>query len=476
MNKYQLRSYIADFWDQRILPTLTEYITIPNESASFDKDWAAHGHMDKAVALVADWMRAHGPPEMTVEVCREGGRTPIILAVLPGDLPQTLLFYGHLDKQPPMTGWRKGLGPWQPVLDNTGRLYGRGGADDGYSAFAAVAAASALKAAGQPHGRLVILIECSEESGSPDLPHYLSSRAKQIGTPSLVIALDSGAGNYKQLWGTTSLRGILEISLKVGVLSEGVHSGIAGGIVPSPFRIARLLLNRLEDAATGELLPPEVRVEIPKTRIDQARKAAQVLGGAIATDFPFLKGGQPQSDNNTELLLNNSWRPSLVITGQEGLPDIGKGGNVLYPSLAYKLSLRIPPGVKPAKAGRAIKKLLEADPPHGASVSVTAGGVAGWEAPPLAGWLEQAMDEASQEFYGREACHFGLGGTIPFMQMIGDKFPKAQFLITGVLGPRSNAHGPNEFLHVPYAKRLTCCLVRIVASHYNFASGAQHSE
>ena len=234
MNREQLRSHISEFWDQQILPTLTEYIRIPNESAMFDKEWAAHGHMNQAVALVADWMRANSPPDMTVEICREGGRTPLILAEVPGDLPETVLFYGHLDKQPPMSGWRDGLGPWQPVLDDEGRLYGRGGADDGYSAFAAVAAARALKNSGQPHGRLVMLIECSEESGSPDLPHYLSSRAKQIGKPDLVIALDSGAGNYKQLWSTTSLRGILDIGLKVGVLTEGVHSGIAGGIVPSP--------------------------------------------------------------------------------------------------------------------------------------------------------------------------------------------------------------------------------------------------
>lgn len=471
MNSEELRKHIGEFWDERILPTLIEYVAIPNESTMFDKDWAAHGHMDKAVELVAGWMRANGPEEMTLEVIREGSRTPLILAEVPGSLPQTVLFYGHLDKQPPMTGWREGLGPWTPVLDDQGRLYGRGGADDGYSAFAAVAVARALQAAGQPHGRLVMLIECSEESGSPDLPHYLSSCAKRIGRPDLVIALDSGAGNYEQLWSTTSLRGILEIGLKVGMLSEGVHSGIAGGIVPSPIRVARLLLDRLEDAATGRILPAEVQVEIPAERIEQARTAAKVLGGAIATDFPFLEGAQPQADSAVELLLNNSWRASLAITGQEGIPEIGKGGNVLFPSLAYKLSLRIPPGVKPSKAGAALKKLLEADPPHGATVSVTTGGVEGWEAPPLADWLGTALDESSREFYGREACHFGLGGTIPFMQMIGDKFPKAQFLITGVLGPHSNAHGPNEFLHVPYAKQLTCCLVRIVAAHYNFASG-----
>ncbi|MCZ6647526.1 MAG: M20/M25/M40 family metallo-hydrolase [SAR324 cluster bacterium] len=471
MNTKELLGHVGEFWDARILPTLMDYVKIPNESPMFDKDWAKHGHMERAVSLVEQWMKTNGPPDLQVRVLREGKRTPLILAELPGSLPQTVLLYGHLDKQPPMTGWRKGLGPWTPVLDRQGRLYGRGGADDGYSAFAAVALARALKASGQPHARLVMLIECCEESGSPHLPHYLAVCKKQIGSPSLVIALDSGAGNYERLWSTTSLRGLLQVGLKVEVLREGVHSGIAGGIVPSPFRIARLLLDRLEDPATGRILPAELQADIPPARIEQARRAARVLGSAVGTDFPFVKGAQPQVDNIVELLLNNSWRAALTITGQEGIPETGKGGNVLYPSVNLKISLRIPPGVKPGKAGPAIKKLLEADPPHGARVSVSAGGMEGWEAPPLAPWLGEALDAASREIFGKDACHFGLGGTIPFMQMIGDKFPKAQFLITGVLGPHSNAHGPNEFLHVPYAKRLTCCLVRILAAHHDHYAG-----
>jgi acetylornithine deacetylase/succinyl-diaminopimelate desuccinylase-like protein len=466
MNTKQLRKHVGAFWDERILPTLTEYIAIPAESPAFDKEWKEHGHMEKAVTLVAEWMKAQGVEGLRVEVAREGSRTPLLFAELPGALPQTVLIYGHLDKQPPMTGWRKGLGPWTPVLDRKGRLYGRGGADDGYSAFAAVALAKALRDSGRPHGRIVMLIECSEESGSPDLPHYLNALKTRIGTPDLVVALDSGAGNYEQLWSTTSLRGILEVGLKIEVLSEGVHSGIAGGIVPSPLRIARLLLDRLEDPATGEMRPAALKVEIPPARVEQAQKAALVLGAAIATDFPFVKGAQPQADTPVELLLNNSWRSAMVITAQEGIPELGKGGNVLHPAVHYKLSIRIPPGVRPSVAGAEVRSILQADPPHGAKITVTTGGMTGWEAPPLAEWLGRAMDESSREFFGHQASHFGLGGTIPFMQMIGERFPAAQFLITGVLGPKSNAHGPNEFLHVPYAKRLTCCLVRIVAAHH----------
>ncbi len=463
----ELRRHIGDFWDEKIVPPLSDYIAIPCESPSFDKDWKKNGHIKKAVALVAKWMKAQRVKGLKVEVVEEAGRTPIILAELPGALPETILIYGHLDKQPPMTGWRDGLGPWKPVLDKQGRLFGRGGADDGYSAFAAVALARALQASGQPHARLVMLIECSEESGSHDLPHYLRSQKKKIGAPGLVIALDSGAGNFKQLWCTTSLRGILEVGLKIEVLSEGVHSGIGGGIVPSPQRIARLLMERLENAATGEVLPECLKVEIPPDRVEQAEKAARVLGGGVAADFPFVKGAYPVADRTVELLLNNSWRASLSITAQDGIPEIGKGGNVLHPALHQKISIRIPPGVKPSEAGAEVRKILTADPPYGAKITVTTGGMPGWAPPPLADWLATAMDESSQEFFGKEAVHFGLGGTIPFMQMVGDSFPQAHFLITGVLGPHSNAHGPNEFLHVPYAKKLTCCLVRIVAAHYS---------
>jgi acetylornithine deacetylase/succinyl-diaminopimelate desuccinylase-like protein len=381
-----------------------------------------------------------------------------------------VLMYGHLDKQPPMVGWRDDLGPWTPYLDADGRLYGRGGADDGYAVFAALATVKTLQDHGQPHGRLVILIECSEESGSCDLPHYIDAYAARLGTPDLVICLDSGCGNYEQLWSTTSLRGLMSLNLRIEVLREGVHSGLAGGIVPNPFMILRTLLDRLEDADTGAIRLRELYVPVPEERLRQTAQAAGVLGRAIVEDFPLLEGVSVLAEDPVELYLNGSWRPALAVTGQDGMPSVTQAGNVLLPQLTCKLSLRLPPTLQADQAAAAVKRLLETEPPFGARVTVTGSGANGWNAPPLAPWLAEATDTSSREFFGKEACYLGLGGSIPFMAMLGERFPRAQFLITGVLGPHANAHGPNEFLHTPYAKKLNCCLVRVVAAHFRQAS------
>jgi acetylornithine deacetylase/succinyl-diaminopimelate desuccinylase-like protein len=466
----QLTTGINAFWDREILPALQEYIRIPNESPLFDPDWQAHGHMQRAVALVADWIRRQQVPGGTVEVLQDDNRTPLLLLEFPGSIPDTVLMYGHLDKQPPMVGWREGLGAWMPHLDADGRLYGRGGADDGYAVFAALATVKALKDHNQPHGRIVILIECSEESGSCDLPHYINTYATRLGTPSLVICLDSGCGNYEQLWSTTSLRGLMTLNLRVEVLREGVHSGLAGGIVPSPLMILRTLLDRLEDAASGAIRLRELHVPIPAERSRQAARAAGVLGGAIVEDFPTLEGVHVLAEDPVELLLNNSWRPALTVTGQDGIPSVTQGGNVLLPQVTYKLSLRLPPTLPADTAMEAVKHVLEASPPFGARVTVTGSGTNGWNAPPLARWLAEVTDSSSQDLFGKEACYLGLGGSIPFMAMLGERFPQAQFLITGVLGPHANAHGPNEFLHVPYAKKLNACLVRVLEAHYRQAA------
>jgi acetylornithine deacetylase/succinyl-diaminopimelate desuccinylase-like protein len=462
----QLTTHINGFWDRAILPALQEYIRIPNESPLFDPDWQPHGHMQRAVALVADWIQRQHIPGGTLEVLQDGDRTPLLLLEFPGDIPDTVLMYGHLDKQPPMVGWRDDLDPWTPHLDAEGRLYGRGAADDGYAVFAALATVKALKDDGQPHGRIVILIECSEESGSRDLPHYINTYATRLGTPSLVICLDSGCGNYEQLWSTTSLRGLLTLNLTVEVLREGVHSGLAGGVIPSPFMVLRTLLDRLEDAHTGAIRVRELHVSIPEERIRQAANAAAVLGGAIVEDFPMLEHVQVLAEDPVELLLNNSWRPALAVTGQDGMPSVTHAGNVLLPQLTCKLSLRLPPTLEADSATAAVTRILETEPPFGARVTVTGSGTNGWNAPPLAPWLASVTDASSREFFGKEPCYLGLGGSIPFMAMLGERFPEAQFLITGVLGPQANAHGPNEFLHTPYAKKLNSCLVRVVEAHY----------
>jgi acetylornithine deacetylase/succinyl-diaminopimelate desuccinylase-like protein len=455
-----------DLWKEPILPVLLEFMRIPNKSPAFDAAWREHGFMDKAVALVAGFCKDHGPKGLTVEVVREGDRTPVIVMELPGTNDDTVLLYGHLDKQPEMIGWSEGLDPWVPVIQGD-KLYGRGGADDGYAAFASIAALRILEDQGLPRPRCVILIEACEESGSFDLPFYVDKLADRIGKPSLVVCLDSGCGNYEQLWSTTSLRGLISGTLRVDILKNGVHSGEAGGIVPSSFFIARKLLSRIEDLATGKVTVPELQVDIPPQRVEQARGMAEALGADhVRGHLPFVEGAHAMADDPTEILLNGTWRPALATVGAAGLPAPADAGNVLRPFTTLKLSIRVPPMVDPNKAALAVKTLLEDSPPYGAKVSFTIGDVAsGWSAPPLAPWLDAALNRASSAFFGRPAVHMGEGGTIPFMAMLGARFPAAQFLITGVLGPGSNAHGPNEFLHLPTAERLTACVASVLRDH-----------
>ena len=459
------RAFTEGVWADSILPALTEYIGIPNKSPGFDPAWQEHGHMEKAVTLIASWCRAQDTPGMKLEVVRLEGRTPVIFMEVPGEVDDTVLLYGHLDKQPEMTGWSEGLGPWTPVLRGD-RLFGRGGADDGYAAFASLAALGILRDQGIRRARCVILIEACEESGSYDLPFYIDALAARIGKTSLVVCLDSGCGNYDQLWCTTSLRGLITGTLRVDVLQEGVHSGDASGIVPSSFRILRQLLSRLEDEGTGAILPPSLHVEIPPDRIAQARKVAEVLGQDVYAKFPFCDGMKPIAADPTELALNRTWRPALAITGASGLPSLADGGNVMRPHTAVKISLRLPPTADPARAILSLKELFERDPPYGVKVTFHSGdGSAGWNAPALSSWLEESLSGASQTFFGKDAVYMGEGGSIPFMGMLGKRFPDAQFLITGVLGPHSNAHGPNEFLDLPTAKKLTCCVAQVLCDH-----------
>ncbi len=475
MDSQELTQFVDRVWDDEIVPSLVEYIRIPNKSPDFDPDWKAHGHMDRAARWIADWCRGRAIQGLELELVELEGRTPLIFMEIPGDAASTLLMYGHLDKQPEMEGWREGHGPFEPSLEGD-KLYGRGGADDGYSAYASLTAIEALQAQGIAHPRVVILIEGCEESGSYDLPHYIDHLEARIGKPDLVVCLDSGAGDYERLWLTTSLRGYAMGNLSVETLSEGVHSGDAGGIVPETFRIVRNLLGRLEDSATGRVSVEALHVEIPQERREQAQVVAQVLGQDVYECFPFVGETQPVGVDLSELVLNRTWRPALAVTGADGLPSIADAGNVLRPRTSVKLSLRIPPTCDPEQAVAAVKETLEASPPHGARVRFgDTGGAGGWNAPDLAPWLAEAVDEASKTFFDKGAVLMGEGGTIPFMGLLGEKFPQAQFVITGVLGPASNAHGPNEFLHIPMGKKLTACVARITArlcEHSRESAGA----
>jgi acetylornithine deacetylase/succinyl-diaminopimelate desuccinylase-like protein len=464
-----LRKFVDDIWNAEVVPTLTTYIAIPNKSPSFDPNWEKAGHMEKAVELFVAWAQKKLPelPGATLSVERLPGRTPLIFIDVPGTVksPDTVMLYGHLDKQPEMTGWAEGKGPWVPVLEGD-KLYGRGGADDGYAMFGALSALLALKAQGVAHKRAVIVIEASEESGSPDLPFYMDALAERIGKVSLVVCLDSGCGDYDRLWLTTSLRGMVGGTLRVDVLEEGVHSGDASGVVASSFRIARQLLARIENIDTGEIKGAEFNVEIPAERLRQAKVAADALGKEVYAKFPFVDGMKPNGNAGDQLVLNRTWRAALSVTGFAGAPAPRDAGNVLRPFTELKISLRVPPTADAKKASATLKQILEADPPYGARVSYDGEkDGSGWNAPATAPWLEAALEDASHASWGNPMAMMGEGGSIPFMGMLGEKFPEAQFVVTGVLGPHSNAHGPNEFLHIPTGKRVTETVARVLAAH-----------
>jgi acetylornithine deacetylase/succinyl-diaminopimelate desuccinylase-like protein len=480
-----LAAYAERQWDEQIVPVLTDYIAIPAKSPMFDAQWRAHGYLDRVVRDAAAWVEGRKVRGLKLEVLKLEGRTPLIFFDVPatrarGD--ETVVFYGHLDKQPEFNGWRADLGPWTPKYEH-GKLYGRGGADDGYAVYAAITAIESLDAQGIPRPRCVGIIESCEESGSPDLPAYLDVLRQRLGRVGLVVCLDSGAGSYDQLWLTTSLRGMVSGVLRVEVLSEGIHSGDASGVVPSSFRILRQLLDRLEDSRSGQLLPQSFHCEVPAHRIEQARATAAILKDEVYKRFPWACGADggptlPTTTDPVQVLLNRTWRPTLSVTGVDGFPDLGNAGNVLRPYTAFKLSLRLPPLVDGHEASVKLKALLEDNAPYNARVSFhpdgragvepgpgsASWGATGWNAPELAPWLEQALNAASHTHFGAPVGYIGQGGTIPLMSMLGKGFPQAQMMVCGVLGPKSNAHGPNEFLHVPYAKKLTAAVAQVVAA------------
>ena len=478
LNTTQALEHVSHAWDTDIVARLTDYVAIPAKSPMFDSAWDANGLLETVVRNTAQWIESQKVAGLSVEIIRLPGRTPVLFFEVASTrsaalaTTQTVLMYGHLDKQPEFSGWRKDLGPWTPKYED-GKLYGRGSADDGYAAYAAIAAIQALKSQGVGHPRIVGLIETCEESGSYDLMPYIDVLRPRLGEVGLVVCLDSGAGNYDQLWLTNSLRGMVSGVLKVEILTEGVHSGDASGLVPSSFRIMRQVLDRLEDSATGRLLPASFHCEVPAERLTQAQATADILGDEIYKRFPWAHydcGGStqfalPTTTDPLQALLNRTWNPTLSVTGVEGMPELSNAGNVLRPYTAFKLSLRLPPLVEAAPAVAKLKALLEDNAPYQARVTFEkAAGATGWNAPTTAPWLESALDSASNAYFGASCGYIGQGGTIPLMNMLSLGFPKAQMMVCGVLGPKSNAHGPNEFLHVPYAKKLTAAVAQVIAS------------
>lgn len=471
----KVAEFVGEEWDRTVTPALVEYVRIPNESPLFDPKWEENGHFDRAMKLFTDWIDAQAVPGLTYALHKDDGRTPFLCIEVEATerTDETVCIYAHMDKQPGLEGqWSEGLGPWTPVLRD-GKLFGRGGADDGYGMFAAVLAVKALRLQGVPHARIVILVEGSEESGSCDLPHYLEKLKDVVGSPNVLVCLDSGAGTYDRLWLTTSLRGTVVGNLVVRGTHAGVHSGAASGVLVSTFRVARILLDRLEDSKTGRVLVDELQVEIPPRHLEYARSTGRTLGDGVYRDFPLIGGARPADGDPAELMLNKTWRPTVSYTGVGGIPPLVSGGNVLRPMTALKLSVRLPPSADAAKCAAAVKRVLESDPPYGYSVSFDVEKEStGWAAPESSPWLVDAVEQASKSYFGgKSAGYIGEGGSVPFVGALGRQFPGIQFVVTGVLGPKSNAHGPDESLDIPMAKGVTCSVASILAEHFKATSG-----
>ncbi|QFZ23830.1 M20/M25/M40 family metallo-hydrolase [Saccharothrix syringae] len=467
MDRSVLTRTVRGLWDDDILPSLSDLVAVPAISPVFDPAWAENGHLAAAVEHVRAWLADRDLPGATVEVVRLAGRTPVLLVDVPGtaDLDDTVLLYGHLDKQPPVGGWGEGLGPWTPVV-REGRLYGRGAADDGYAGYAAVAAIEGVRRAGGAHARCVVLLETGEESGSPDLPAYLEHLRPRLGEVSLVVCLDSGGNDYDRMWLTTSLRGLLQLTVTVRVLENGLHSGMASGIVPSSFRVARQLLDRLEDPATGEVLVREMHVEVPEHRVAEVRDAVAAAPGSLVGPVPWAGGTRPVTDDEVELALNAGWRPTLSVTGAAGLPRPEEAGNVLRPFTTLVLSFRLPPTADSAAALAAVERALTTDVPYGATVELSrVEHAGGWDAPALAPWLRETLDLVGKEVFGAPWRTVSLGGSIPFMGLLHAAYPRAQFLVTGAVGPDSNCHVPDEWLHLAHAARVTEAVSVVLDAH-----------
>mmetsp|Transcript_24422 Transcript_24422/g.21611 ORF Transcript_24422/g.21611 Transcript_24422/m.21611 type:complete len:479 (+) Transcript_24422:68-1504(+) len=465
----------ADF-DKSALPGLMDFIRIPNLSKNFDPEWNSNGLLEKAAKHVKSWIEAQNIKGLNIEYIKNDDLSPLLFIEVAGTDKDagTVLMYGHFDKQPHMVGWSEGLGPVDPVIKD-GKLYGRGSNDDGYSIFSAITAIKACQTNGLAHPRVVFLMEGDEESGSTHINTYIERVKDKIGTPSMIFILDAGCLNYEQFWLVTSLRGNIKPRLNVKIINEGVHSGDASGIVPDTFRIIRELLGRLEDPKTGDIIK-ELQVNIPPNRYQEGYETSKVMGDALFQKFPWLDKSKQQgvSTDNFQLYLNRHWRPTLTVIGQDGLPPCEKAGNVLRPETTISLSIRLPPTLNADKAFDSVKEILEKNPPYGAKVELLKGNNNhGWSAPDFADYLSNALKDASKSYFGKPLMATGEGGSIPFVNKLNIRYPKAQFLVCGVAGPGANAHGPNEMLNIPYTKQFTKCIAYILSQSAEHIKGNQ---
>ena len=459
----RLSNFIDKQWDESALPSLCDFIEIPALSPSFDPDWEENGYLDAAIDNFIFWVKSLPLEKVTISVHRLKNRSPVLLITIGGTADSEVLFYSHLDKQPEATGWSKGKGPWKPVIEDDW-LFGRGSVDDGYGSYAGILSVLGLQEQGIPHPTCRFLIETGEESGSPDLELYLDELKVHLGIPDLVIILDTGGMDYDRLWITQSLRGIVAGTLSVKVSSVGVHSGHGSGVMPSSFRLARQLLSRIEDEETGEILPKWLHTEVSDEMKETCAHIVNMKGDELK-NFPLLEGVKKQVEDPLDIFIAMNLKPSLSVIGAAGIPPIESAGNVLRTNTDLKISIRTPPGIDATLVSEKVQELLESNSPNGAHVTAEMTEVAnGFLSPKLPDSVSSDLEEACKKFYGNPFMDLYIGGTIPVMAMLQARYADSKFIITGAGGPGGNAHGPDEKLHIPTAKKVTKCMSSVVKS------------
>ncbi|CAG9311573.1 unnamed protein product [Blepharisma stoltei] len=466
MDSQRIQEVISQGVDSGVIPTLMDYIRIPSLSTAFDPNWETNGYMEQAQEVLLSYVRSLNIEGFTYEIVKEPGKPWLVFGEVQATAPDkgTILMYGHMDKQPHLSGWTVG-GPTDPVIVD-GKLYGRGGGDDGYALPGAALCIKTLQSLGIPHGRIVIVAENEEESDSESLVYYINKLRDRIGSPELIVCLDSGIMNYQQFFITTSLRGVVNIDVTVKTILAGMHSGGTSGVLPSAYRIMQHIISRIEDERTGEILIPELHTEIKPSIYEGAAQIVKFMGPYIVGAFPLINGVKPMTDDLVQLLINRSWKPTLTVIGCEGLPPVADAGNVIQPHFTTRLSVRLPPGVSGKVATEALIREITRDPLYNAVVEVTPQSPSdGWAQNDLEPWLNEAVQEASNSVFHAPALNLWEGGSIPFMGYLGELFPSAQFVITGILHLESNPHSINENFSIEYLKKALSCVAYIIGKH-----------
>lgn len=460
-----LNKTINEFWDQHGIPGLMDFIRIPSKSTDFDPNWESNGFLKQACESAALWLKGI-IPDARCELLTETGRTPCLFVEIPPtkgyENSAAMAFYGHFDKLPETGEWQEGLGAWTPVLKNN-CLYGRGSADDGYSFYLMGVCVAALKTLNHAHPRIIGIFETQEESGSKDLPYYLNLIHDRLGSVNAFFILDNSCSDYERLWTVSSLRGVIKGTLKVKVLSHGVHSGAYSGIVPDAYGIAQHLLSRVYDPLTSEVKIPSCLAKIPDTCQQQLQNVGNILGDQIWNRAPLLPGVSPISTQPDELLLQNTWKPALTITGISGIPVPENAGNIIHGDVALTLSMRVPPLIDLKQAVNDLNQLLTTDIPFGCEVSLTSiSAEPGWASFHTDSKIQELLSKASECHFGKPLATTGQGGSIPIVNEFEKHLPNTALVVTGALGTDSNAHAPNEFLNMNYAKKLTAVIAQVI--------------